>query len=153
MRKWFALAALTATLHILLSSAMPQVDPVNWKFTSKKIADNTYEIHFTATIEDPWHIYSQNMVEGGPIPTSISFSKNPLVTLSGKPKEIGKMVEKYEDVFEMKVKYYSNKVDFVQVVKLKSNVKTNVNGAIEYMVCTNEECLPPQTKNFNVTIQ
>ena len=132
-------------------------NPVTWNYSAKKIADKTYEIHFTATIEEPWHIYSQSVPEGGPIPTAISFSKNPLVKISGKVKEVGKLVEKYEEVFKIKVKYYSKKVDFVQVVTLRQvqgdkPVKTTANGAIEYMVCTNEECLPPQNVNFSVNL-
>lgn len=146
---------------ILLLLAMAGVGSVlfaqskeaSWNFSAKKIADKTYEVHFTATIVSPWHIYSQDMSEGGPIPTSFSFNKNPLVTVSGKPNEVGNPIEMFEEVFDMKVKYYEKKVDFVQVVKLKSNVKTNITGSIEYMICTNEECLPPQTKIFSVAVQ
>ena len=150
MRKIILLLLACAGIGSVLSA---QSNEVSWSFSAKKIADKTYEVHFTATIQSPWHIYSQNLAEGGPIPTRFAFNKNPLVTVTGKPKEVGKMIEKHEEVFDMKVKYYEKKVGFVQVVKLKSNVKTNITGSIEYMVCTNEECLPPQTKQFSVAIQ
>ena len=54
-------------------------NPVDWTATAKKIGDKTYEIHLTADIKDGWHIYSQTTAAGGPIPTSITFTKNPLV--------------------------------------------------------------------------
>jgi len=38
------------------------------------------------------------------------------------------------------------------VVKLKSNVKTSVNGTIEYMVCTDKECLPTNKAPFTIAI-
>src|SRR4051812_46116148 len=81
-------------------------DPVSWSFTSKKIADKTYEIHLTAAIAQPWHMYSQSSPDGGPLPTKIAFTKNPLATTEGKTKEEGKMVVKHEDVFDVDVKYY-----------------------------------------------
>lgn len=149
MRKIILLLLACAGIGSVLSA---QSNEVSWNFSAKKIADNTYEVHFTATIQSPWHIYSQNIAEGGPIPTSFLFNKNPLVTISGKPKEVGKMIQKHEEVFDMQVKYYEKKVDFVQVVKLKSNIKTNFSGSIEYMTCTDEKCLPPKTQSFSLAV-
>src|SRR5689334_8251230 len=89
---------------------------VNWSYSAKKTADKKYEVHIVATVSDPWHIYSQFTPDGGPFATEISFNKNPLLVISGKPNEVGKMQEKYEDVFGINVKYYEEKVDFVQAV-------------------------------------
>lgn len=129
-------------------------NPVSWSVTSKKIADKTYEIHLTANIDNGWHIYSQTTPEGGPIPTSITFTKNPLVTLDGKAKEVGKMEKHVEPLFgNIDVKQFSNKVDFVQKIKLKAPVKTSVNLAVEFMVCNDKQCLPPSTRNFSVALK
>lgn len=128
-------------------------NPVTWNYTAKKIADKTYEVHLTASVKNPWHIYSQSTPEGGPIPTKIIFKKNPLVIPTGKAKEKGKLLQKHEEVFDVDVKYFDGNVDFVQVVKLKSNVKTNVSGTIEFMACNDEQCLPPTTVPFTVTLQ
>ena len=128
-------------------------DIVKWNFSAKKIADKTYELHLTPTVQSPWHIYSQRSPDGGALPTKISFAKHPLVTLAGTPKEIGKVVSKYEDVFDVTVQYFDGPADFVQVVKLKSAAKTNLNGTIEFMACNNEQCLPPATVNFSIPLQ
>jgi len=48
---------------------------------------------------------------------------------------------------------YSNKVDFVQVVKLRSNAKTNVSGSVEFQTCDDKKCLPPKTVTFNVSLK
>lgn len=144
---------LTLSLFILFGScAFAQQNPVKWSNSVKKIGDKTYEIHITATIQNGWHIYSVSTPEGGPFPTTVNFTKNPLLTMVGNIKEKGKLQQKFEEVFGIDVKYFSNTVDFVQVVKLKSNVKTSVNGTIEYMVCTDKECLPPTKAPFVISL-
>lgn len=126
--------------------------PVNWTITTKKLADKTYEIRVSANIQKGWHIYSQNTPDGGPIPTAISYSKNPLITLQGDTKEIGKLEQRFEPLFNVDVKQFSNKVDFVQVIKLKANVKTSIEIGVEFMTCDEKTCLPPTTKKFTVSI-
>jgi hypothetical protein len=125
---------------------------VKWTFSSKKIADKTYEVHAAATVTSSWHIYSQNVGVDGPIATTFTFTKNPLVALDGTPKENGKLIKKNEEVWGGEVHYYENKVEFVQVVKTKSAAKTNVAGKVEYMVCNDEKCLPPAETTFSVAI-
>lgn len=124
---------------------------VKWSFSAKKIADKTYEVHLTATVNGDWHIYAQQVGVDGPIPTSFSFAKNPLIALDGKVKEIGKLIKKNEEVWGGEVRYYEKSVDFVQVVKIKGG-KTNVAGKVEYMVCNEEKCLPPAETTFSVAI-
>ena len=125
-------------------------EPIVWKSSTKKIAVNTYELHCTATIEKGWHTYSQTTPEGGPVPTSLSFSKNPIATLVGVVKEVGELEKHNEPLFGVIVKQFSDKVDFVQTVKLKASVKTNIAGTVDYMLCNNKECLPPAKKTFSV---
>ena len=126
--------------------------PVKWNYSVKKIGNKNYEVHFTAIVESPWHIYSQNTPEGGPVPTKLSFTKNPIIVIEGVSNEVGKLHTKHEDVFNVDVKYYDGTVDFVQKVKLKSNAKTNITGKIEYMVCNDQQCLPPTKTTFNIKI-
>ena len=72
--------------------------------------------------------------------------------MEGKTKEVGKIVSKYEEVFEGTVKYFEGKADFVQVIKLKASVKTTISGSIEYMACNDEQCLPPATVPFTISL-
>jgi hypothetical protein len=125
---------------------------VHWTFTSKKLADKVYEVHMTASIDGNYHMYSQNVGVDGPVPTSFKLTVNPLVVADGKVKEVGKVVKKHEEVWGGDVQYYERTVDFVQVVKLKGNVKTNLAGSVEFMVCNDSQCLPPATVEFKVPI-
>ncbi|MDE3124105.1 MAG: sugar transporter [Bacteroidota bacterium] len=141
------------TLAMFTTLAQAQIkDPVSWKYTAVKKNANTYEIMITANVEKPWHIYSQNTGAGGPVPTSFTFKKNPLITVEGKTIEVGKLQKVYDNNFKTEVLYYSGQVIFKQMVKLKGNVKTNISGTVEYMVCDDVQCLPPTKKTFDIKL-
>lgn len=126
---------------------------VKWEFTSKKIADKKYEIRLVATIQPGWHMYSQNQsADAIVLPTAIKFTTNPLVVLNGKPKEVGKLFDQFDKAINARSRYYSNKVEFVQTVTLKSNVKTAVAGEIQFMVCDDKQCLPPDVAKFSIKL-
>ncbi|RYY27736.1 MAG: hypothetical protein EOO04_09225 [Chitinophagaceae bacterium] len=124
---------------------------VKWSFTAKKIADKTYEVHMTADINPNWHMYAQDAGDG-PQPTAFNFTKNPLLSLDGNVKEVGKMKKVYEDAFKSEVRFYEKSVNFIQVVKVRGNAKTNLSGKVEFMVCDDKSCLPPAEVPFAVNI-
>ena len=125
---------------------------VQWDYSAKKIADKTYELHLKAAIGGNYHMYAQDAGVEGPLPTAITFIKNPLAVIEGGTKESGKRVKKYETAWKGNVNYYEHSVDFIQVVKLKGNIKTNVAGSVEFMVCNDSQCLPPSTVNFKINV-
>lgn len=141
MLSFFFVAAATAQIE----------NPVKWSYTAKKISDKVYDVYVTASLDTKWHIYAQEAGEG-PEPTSLTFGKNPLVKLDGKVKEDGKMEKQYDENFKSVLKFYSNKVSFVQRVKLKSSASTVVKGSINYMVCNDRKCLPPKEIPFAVKL-
>ena len=131
-----------------------QLNPVSWIFAPKKISEKTYELHLTATMQPGWHLYSQVQPEDAvAIPTGFKLNNNPLITLDGKIKEIGKMEKFHDAKLDISANQYAEKVDFVQVVKLKSNVKTNVTGSVEYQTCDDKKCLPPKTVTFSIPVK
>ena len=142
-------------ISVILFSAlqMQGQNPVSWSYTVKKVSDKTYEVRLTASIQSGWHLYSQKQPEDAiALPTEIVFNKNPLVELKDKVKESGKL-QKYRDkTLDVEAWQYSDKVDFVQTVKLKANAKTAINGSIEYQVCNDEKCLPPKIVTFSLSI-
>lgn len=141
----------TLAAFILMQTAGAQ--KVKWTFTAKKLSNDKYELHMTATVPSGWHIYSQNTPDDGPIPTKFTFNNNALLKVDGKVKEVGKLEKFYDPNFKVEVKYYSNKVNFIQVVKLKSKIKTNVSGQVESMICNDERCMPTTTENFNIALK
>ncbi len=126
-------------------------NPVKWTFTAIKKSDKQYEVVASATIDAPWHMYSQ-FVSGGPIPTTFTFSKNPLVQLAGKTKEKGKLQKMYDKNFKTELSFFSDKVEFIQTVNLKVASKTNLVGMVEYSICNDDRCLPPAKVSFEVAL-
>jgi thiol:disulfide interchange protein DsbD len=128
--------------------------PVSWSFSSKKISEKTFELHLTANIQSGWHLYSQDQPDDAiAIPTDIKINNNPLLKLDGKVKEVGNM-EKYKDkILGVSAHQYSNKVDFVQLLKIKSNAQTNVSGTVQFQTCDDKKCLPPKTVTFNIALK
>lgn len=140
-----------ALISILLNASAQIENPVEWTYSAKKIGSKQYEVHLTAKIEGKWHIYAQDAGEG-PEPTSFVFNKNPLIKLVGKVNEVGKLEKSFDKNFNSTLKYYNNKVDFVQKISLKSSASTVLKGTVTYMVCNDNKCLPPKDVPFSIKI-
>lgn len=151
MKKIFTFFALLISV-LTVSAQIP--DPVQWTYSAKKIADKTYELHLTANIQNNWHLYSQTQpADAINEPTAFNFQKNPMIILNGAVKEIGKM-ELFRDVkLKISANQYAGKVDFVQLVKLRANIKTNIVGTLEYQTCDDKKCLPPKKIDFSIAIK
>ncbi|MBL7721192.1 MAG: hypothetical protein JNK98_04285 [Chitinophagaceae bacterium] len=139
---------------LLTISVQAQLNPVTWSFSAKKVADKTYEVQMVATMQTGWHLYSQVQPEDAiAIPTAFTITPNPLFTLDGKIKEVGKMEVMKDKDLGVSANQYSKTVTFVQKIKLKANVKTNFKGNVEYQTCDDKKCLPPKTVNFDIAIK
>jgi thiol:disulfide interchange protein DsbD len=118
-------------------------DPVKWSTSVEKISDTEYELVATAVIQGEWHLYSQNVPENGPIPTSFSYKSNGKFFKKGNTKEEeGQTID--DRVFNMRIKYFGKKAVFKQRVKLKSATSFKINVVVEFMVCNDTQCLPPK---------
>ncbi len=126
-------------------------NPVKWTTSVKKISDKECELIAVATLDKEWHIYSQEIPKGGPIPTSFSFTGDQRYLKKGNTKEgEGHVVD--DEMFDMRIKYFDNKAVFKQRVRLKTKEKFTINGTVEYMVCSGESCLPPKEVDLSFII-
>jgi DsbC/DsbD-like thiol-disulfide interchange protein len=137
----------------IIAGAFAQIEsPVTWAFTSKKLADKTYEVQMTASIGPGWHLYSQNPGDGPALPTSFKFTKNPLVSNDGKLAEDGKLIKEYDSNLGAVLNFYKAKVVFKKTVKVKTAAATVLNGEVEFMVCNDKKCLPPKSIPFSIKL-
>tara|TARA_R110002096_G_scaffold178009_1_gene354789 strand:+ start:11750 stop:14206 length:2457 start_codon:yes stop_codon:yes gene_type:complete len=122
-------------------------DPVKWSTSVEKLSDTEYKLISTATIETKSHLYSQNVDDGGPIPTTFVYTnKGESFNLIGKTTEdIGITVD--DPVFDMRIKYFENKAVFEQKITLLKDVET-IKGTVEFMACDDEKCSPPTTEDL-----
>ncbi len=126
-------------------------DPVTWDFSYEKKGGNRYELVFTATIDKGSHIYAMDIPEGGPIPTTFTFDTLPGYTLDGKPYEVTKPEEIFDEAFGFKIKTFSNKAEFRQ--NITGNTESfKVTGAVNFMSCNNTTCSPPKDVEFTFHI-
>ncbi|MDE3742779.1 protein-disulfide reductase DsbD family protein [Maribacter polysaccharolyticus] len=118
------------------------LDPVSWSTSVEKISDTHYELISKASIETGWHLYSQNVPENGPIPTTFSYddSDGSFKIIDNTEEEIGHTV--HDPVFEMEIKFFENSAIFKQKVEVRPGTKS-INGSVEFMVCDDARCLPP----------
>jgi thiol:disulfide interchange protein DsbD len=124
-------------------------DPTTWMIETKKTGANTFDVIFHLKLQPTWHIWSLN-------PGGDGFQVAPEFKMSGakmngKVKEKGKLVKGKVDGIDGIVNYYSGSVDYVQSVTGAAGAK--VSGSYKYQVCTDEMCLPPKTKKFEVTLK
>lgn len=143
---------LMAGLLLFTCAAFAQIEtPVKWAYAAKRVSATEAVVLIKATIDNGWHIYSQNLKSGGPVATEFKFAPSKEYSVSSKPSE-PKAITKYEDAFKMNVSYFENSVVFQQRVTLKSPKATTVKGTLTYMTCNDHKCLPPDDINFSVPV-
>jgi thiol:disulfide interchange protein DsbD len=138
MKKTILLVALLCTFYVQAQI----LEPVKWETSVEKISDTEYNLIATATIDKGWHLYSQIVPKNGPIPTTFAFEGNENYMKKGNTQE-DEGVEVFDKVFNMNIKYFSNKAVFKQRIKATTANSFTVTGTVEFMACDDNSCLPP----------
>ena len=129
-------------------------NPVKFKFDVNPVGKDEYEAVLTATIEDKWHIYSQDLPPDSGIPTEFKITSKQGIQLIGKVQEIGKKHDEFSEAFGAQIVYYSNKVVFKQKFKPKDASKpATITAEIMYQTCNDRVCLAPNTLEFEKQIE
>ncbi|WP_438711652.1 cytochrome c biogenesis protein CcdA [Aquimarina muelleri] len=149
------LILLLTTLLFSTTLFSQTLDPIKWKASVEKETEDIYVLSFKATLDKGWHLYSQNEAEGdeiAPTPTEFIFDNTPQTyILVGETKEPNG-IEKYDNIFEMDVKYFEDKAVFSQKIKLVDKNVKQVNAEVFFSVCDDERCLAPETVQFNINL-
>lgn len=119
-----------------------------------KIGD-VVTISFFVTPKPDWYVYSSDFEEGGPQVTKFKFKPNASYALVGNLEAIG-AEKKYDNIFEMEVRFFKKKGEFRQKVKILKKDFQLV-GTVEYQTCSDKtgQCIPCEYDfNFsNLTIK
>ena len=116
-------------------------DPVSWLTKTSRASQGEMILTFSAALAPGWHLYSQHMKPGGPIPTRFRFNSDDDYLLTGVTQERGEAVTFHDDLYDLEVTWYADLVIFSQLIKVVGPVST-VTGTVEYMVCNYELCIP-----------
>jgi thiol:disulfide interchange protein len=138
MKNIFILLFLTFSLGIFSQIE----DPLKWATSVEKISDTEFVLVSTATIDDGWHLYAQDVPEDGPIATSFTFenTKNNYLLKGNTTEQEGVTID--DPVFEMKIKFFENSATFKQTIQTKTDLNY-IRGVVEFMVCDDTRCLAP----------
>lgn len=142
---------LTLMLLFGISANSQILKPITWSYAAKKTSATEATIYLKAKLDEGWHLYSQYVREGGPVKTAFKFQPSKAYILIGETKE-PKAITKLEPVFMMEVSYFENAVIFKQKIKVKSK-NLVVKGSISFMVCDDQQCLPPQDVEFSIPVR
>ncbi|MDO4229820.1 MAG: cytochrome c biogenesis protein CcdA [Capnocytophaga sp.] len=133
---------LTLLFSVVFISVNAQMyDPIKWETKVEKISDNEFDLLSIATIEKGWKLYSQNVPPKGPVPTAFEYNSSSDFQLVGKTEETG-VIKKHDAVFDMEIGFFMDKTVFKQRVKTTKPI-TVIKGSVEFMVCDDANCLPP----------
>ncbi|MEW7290526.1 protein-disulfide reductase DsbD family protein [Aquimarina sp. 2304DJ70-9] len=131
------------------------LDPIKWKANVEKESEDSYILYFKATLDKGWHLYSQNEAETdeiAPTPTEFTFNNGAeTYTLVGETTE-PKGIEKYDNIFEMDVKYFEKEATFSQKIKLVNKNLAAVKAEVFFSVCDDEKCLAPEVIEFDLNL-
>ena len=138
------------SLALLLLVAMfcnaQMADPVKFKSHLKTGSTAEAEIVFDGKIAHGWHVYSTNLGSDGPIEASFHVDKKDGVELVGKLTPRGHEISMMDNMFGMKLRFFENRVQFVQKVKFTKPTYT-IKAYLEYGACNDEMCMPPTQVN------
>lgn len=135
----------------ILSWSQSSSDIVSWSYSVNK-TENKLELVCKAKIKEGWHLYSQHINGDGPIPTTFTFNTNNNFALIDGVQE-GPSVKTFDSNFDMEISYFENETTFIQVIDVKNTDLKNITGTIEFMVCNDKMCYPPDIITFNFDLK
>ncbi len=151
--KDFKLVLSTLFLFIITLFNAQIKNPVKFKFDVVSVGKDKYEAVLTGTIEDKWHVYSQDLPPDSGIPSEFKVTSKQGIQLLGKVQEIGKKHDEFSEAFGAQIVYYSDKVIFKQKFKPKDSSKpATITAEILYQTCNDRVCLAPNTLEFEKQI-
>ena len=149
MYKLFRTLLLPVAALFALTAATAQ--NVSWKSSVEHLEGDVYRIVLEASIPAPYHMYDMGPYEGGPNATAIVFTPGDGVTLEGGVEQLSTPERHYDKTFEMEIGTFAGKARFAQQVKLAA-AKASVKAAIEWMICDEVSCMPPDDTELTVEL-
>lgn len=127
------------------------VNPVRWSVDVRRVDTQLWHVELEASLDEGWHVYAQDIPEGGPVPTSLRISVSQGGRVVGEPEWIGERHELFDSVFEMNVAWYEDSLKIIVPIEVERS-PVEVSLEVEYMACDNARCLPPTTEQFTVVL-
>jgi thiol:disulfide interchange protein DsbD len=160
-RRIFQLALLLCFFAIttIAQETGTEPDPIKWTIkahASEPVkAGDRFLVELIAQIENGWHLYSTERVEGGPTPTRIVIPSGQSFEMAG---EIDSPAphSSYDPNFQVATDYYDGAVPFSIPVRAVANPSAGSNRLrlqVRYQTCTQTICLAPKLLELETQVQ
>ena len=152
MRLKAIFSAILLAVVSLAASGQPQ-SPITWTENLEMTSETEGQIVFTAVVSDGWHMYSTDIPEGGPTPTSFDFRKIEGAQLIGGVEPSVKPTVVADEMFDnLMIGYWEGTVQFVQKFALAEGSKgCRFNVVVEAMACNDQSCNRPEKTPFEIS--
>jgi len=114
-------------------------NPVTFETTVKKVSDSNFQLITNATIEKGWRLYSQNLLDGGAIPTEFVYEENNSYVLLG-PTIESESITKFDPIFSLDQTYFESFSTFYQDIQIEKNI-SYLNAKIYFQACDDIVCI------------
>lgn len=141
-------------LSIFSWTAFGQIhNPVDLDFSVEELKENKARLVITATLEEGWHIYHDELP-----PDAIALPTEFILENSDAFKTIGKLqfpkpIKEYDPIMDDEVFYHEGKVKIYQTIEKLSTKPFTVKGEFSFMVCNESTCLPPEYKDVEFQLE
>ena len=141
------MGALLSLLCVAMVAFAQIHEPIKCETSWQMVSDNVAELRIAAKIDAGWHVYSTEL-EDGPTAATLVVEEITGARLDGKLTFTdGKEIAKYDEMFGMDVRYFEEKVTFVQRFIIEE-ADYKVQGYFQYGACDDASCLPPTNVEF-----
>ncbi|MBQ1752152.1 MAG: hypothetical protein II109_01925, partial [Paludibacteraceae bacterium] len=120
-------------------------EPVQWHDSVSYNTDGTVSLIITATVDEGWHIYSQNH-KGTALPLEIKVDGNGCFKMTGdRFSETPDAEEHYDEVFKETELYHSGVVTYAMPVKVRCDSLFTITAHAEGQACIDGSCVPVES--------
>jgi hypothetical protein len=150
----FAIAAISACKR---NRQVVSQNPANWSVSSVSgllQPGSTDTVHFAATLDSGWYIYSLTQKPGGPTPMSVTIAPSPPYTLVGDV--VGpKPVVIFDKEFGINSERYTGNPSFTALVAIPSGSRSraSLDLKVRYQACNATLCLPARTITLTTPVR
>ena len=147
-KRFFAI--LIAILALAGTAGAQIMTPVTWKSEMTMTGDDKGKIVLTATIQYGWHMYANDIADGGPQPLELTFPKLDGVKLDGKFTPSKAAHRQMDDMFGMELAWWTEGVTLTQNFTA-TKPEFAIEAMVRYGACNDENCVPPARETFSFT--
>lgn len=147
------LTAILCLFFVWMAAAQAQtLDPITWSVTADSSTPGKATVRIDAKIDKGWHLYGLQLPEDGPNATQITFSLPDGVTLDGPLTPSREPIEKFDQIFSLKLNWWEHDVSFTQKLNITDNHSHQASVKIFFQGCNDQTCISPQRQTLDFTV-